>query len=566
MASKKYGIFAACLALQSMTLPVFAESLAGSYLAGRQAQYTNDFDASAQYFTRALLRDPGNPQILESAILAHLSMGQVAKAVVIARKLEADKTGSQVGHMVLVADDVTNARYDEILTRIAADRGIGPLVDGLVGAWAHLGAGSMVDAMNAFDKIADERGLRGFALYHKALAMASVGDFGGAEEIFSGRAAGPLQATRRAAIARMEILSQLDRNPQAIALIDDLFGADLDPGLRLLRGRLEAGEVLPFAHIQGPRDGIAEVFYSVAAALSGEAEAEYTLLYARITQNLRPDHVDAILLSAQLLEQLRRYDLATETYGEVGTDHPAFYVAELGRAEALRSSGKLDVAVEVLEKLGQSHADLPAVRVALGDLLRQMDRFEGAVAAYDMALSLYPTEEPRQWFIYYARGVAQERLGDWPKSEADFRKALVLSPEQPQVLNYLGYSMVEQQINLDEALSMIERAVAVSPDSGYIIDSLGWVLYRLGRYEEAIGHMEQAAQLMAVDPIVNDHLGDVLWAVGRQLEAQFQWRRALSFEPDEEDASRIRQKLEVGLDAVLKNEGAEPLQLADDDS
>jgi len=152
------------------------------------------------------------------------------------------------------------------------------------------------------------------------------------------------------------------------------------------------------------------------------------------------------------------------------------------------------------------------------------------------------------------------------KSEADFRKALALSPDQPQVLNYLGYSMVEQHVNLDEALSMIERAVAARPDSGYIIDSLGWVLYRLGRYDEAIGHMERAAELMAVDPIVNDHLGDVLWAVGRHLEAEFQWRRALSFEPEEADAERIRQKIEIGLDAVLANEGAAPLQLADDDS
>lgn len=566
MASKTHGFIAACMVLQTMAVPAFSESLAGSYLAGRQAQYVNDFDVSAQYFTRALLRDPGNPQILESAVLAHLSMGQVVKAVVIARKMETDDFDSQVGHMVLMADEVANDRYDAVLERIADDRGVGPLVDGLVEAWAHLGAGSMADAMTAFDKVADERGLRGFALYHKALAMASVGDFEGAEEIFSGRSGGALQATRRAAIARIQILSQLDHNIQAIALIDDLFGTDLDPGLRLLRDRLVAGEVLPFAHITSPRDGIAEVFYSVAAALSGEAEEDYTLLYARVTQYLRPNHVDAILLSAQMLEQLQRYDLATKTYGEVDRDHPAFYVAELGRAEALRRSGKLEVAVEVLEKLGKSHAELPAVRVALGDLLRQMERFEGAVSAYDKALTLYPVEESRQWFIFYARGVAQERLGNWSKSEADFRKALSLSPEQPQVLNYLGYSMVEQQINLDEALSMIERAVAASPDSGYIIDSLGWVLYRLGRYDEAIGYMEKAAQMMAVDPIVNDHLGDVLWAVGRQLEAQFQWRRALSFEPEEAEAERIRQKLEIGLDAVLKNEGAEPLQLADDDS
>lgn len=566
MTSKKYRYLAAFLMAQTLALPALSESLAGSYLAGRQAQYLNDFEASAQYFTRAMLRDQNNPQILESAILAHLSVGQIGKAVAIARKLEADGLTSQAGHMVLVAEETAQGEFAALLERMQDDRGVGPLVDGLVAAWAHIGAGSMVEAMKRFDQVADERGLRGFALYHKALALASVGDFGAAEEIFSGRAAGPLQATRRAAIARIQILSQLDKNTQAIALIDDLFGVDLDPGLRALRQKLSDGDVLAFSHITGPRDGIAEVFYSVAAALSGEAEEEYTLLYARVTQYLRPDHVDAILLSAQMLEQLGRYNLATQTYGQVERTHPAYYVAEMGRAEALRRSGKLDVAAEVLRNLGESHADLPAVQVALGDLMRQMERFDEAVAAYDAALPLYPTEEPRQWFVYYARGVALERLGDWAKSEADFRKALVLSPDQPQVLNYLGYSMVEQQINLDEALTMIERAVATSPQSGYIVDSLGWVLYRLGRYSEAIGHMERAAEMMAVDPIVNDHLGDVLWAVGRQLEAEFQWRRALSFDPDEVDAERIRQKLELGLDAVLSDEGAAPLRLADDDS
>ena len=149
------------------------------------------------------------------------------------------------------------------------------------------------------------------------------------------------------------------------------------------------------------------------------------------------------------------------------------------------------------------------------------------------------------------------------------RRALRLSPDQPSVLNYLGYTMVERQENLDEALDMIETAAAAQPDSGHIIDSLGWVLYRLGRYDEAVEPMERASQLMAVDPVVNDHLGDVYWAVGRKLEAEFQWKRALSFvDPEdadsEADPDRIRRKLEVGLDAVLAEEGAEPLAVADD--
>ena len=205
----------------------------------------------------------------------------------------------------------------------------------------------------------------------------------------------------------------------------------------------------------------------------------------------------------------------------------------------------------------------------MGDVLRDQNNYSDAIPSYDRALELVPEDSRRRWFIHYARAIAHERLDHWELAEADFRAALELNPDQPQVLNYLGYSMVEKQINLDEALEMIERAVAARPDSGFIVDSLGWVLFRLGRYSEAVEHMETAVALMPVDPVVNDHLGDVYWSVGRTREAEFQWSRALSFvDPEdtdgEADPDRIRRKLESGLDAVLEAEGAEPLKVAND--
>ena len=236
----------------------------------------------------------------------------------------------------------------------------------------------------------------------------------------------------------------------------------------------------------------------------------------------------------------------------------------------MRSSGKPDAAIEVLAQIARRFPGMAIVHSTLGDALRNQDEFVDAVASYDRALELVPEGSRGRWFIHYARAIAHERLDNWEQAEADFRAALDLNPDHPQVLNYLGYSMVEKQINLAEALDMIERAVAARPDSGFIVDSLGWVLYRLGRYDEAVAHMERAVELMAVDPVVNDHLGDVYWAVGRKREAEFQWSRALSFvdptEVDgEADPDRMRRKLEIGLDAVLLEEGAEPLKVANDD-
>lgn len=548
-----------------VTGPALAEGRAGAYLAARQAAYQSDYSAAADYTTRALARDPSNPQLLESAALAFLSLGQIERALPVARKIRADGLQSQIAQMILVAGHAQTGDYDALLGLIDDGHGVGPLVDGLISAWARIGQGRMSDALAAFDAVAGERGLASFALYHKALALASVGDFEGAEAVYGDPDTGPIQMTRRGALSRVEVLSQLERNDAAIDLIDRSFGGDLDPGLKALRARLVAGDMVPFTHVASAREGIAEVFYTIGGALQNEANPDYTLLYARLAEFLRPDHIDAILLSATLLEELENYDLATEAYRRVPTDDEAFHAAELGRAEALRESGRVESAVEVLEQLARSHGDLPVVHTSLGDILRQQKDYAGAAEAYDRALALYPETEASQWFVFYARGIAHERLDEWASAEADFRKALELNPDQPQVLNYLGYSLVEKNIKLDEALAMIQTAVQRRPDSGYIVDSLGWVLYRLGRYHDAVAHMERATELMPVDPIVNDHLGDVYWAVGRQREAEFQWERALSFDPEEKDASRIRRKLEVGLDQVLADEGAKPLKVANDD-
>mgnify|MGYP005828504029 CR=1 FL=1 len=571
MAGKALGLLRnTALALTmavGVAAPVTAESLAGDYLAARQASFNGDFKAAAEYYGRAVAFDPGNPSLLERATLANLSLGDVEKAVALADRLSEQGFQSQIGHMAQIAELAQSEDYQALLERIDDQTAIGPLVDGLVKAWSVLGEGEMSGALEAFDAVSEERGLAPFAFYHKAMALASVGDFEGAEAIFAENRAGSMQYTRRAVMARSEILSQLDRQDEAVAMIDEGFPPPMDPGLAEMRQRLVEGERLPFTYVNSPKDGIAEVFYTLAGALANEAEDDFTLLYARIAQYLRPDHSGAILMTASLLESLDQFDLAVAAYKQVPRDDSSYHAAELGRAEALRSSGKVDAAVEVLEQLAGTHGGQAAVQSALGDMMRQLERYDEAVDAYDAALATFDDENPSLWFLHYARGISNERLKNWGEAEADFRKALELNPGQPQVLNYLGYSLVEQHEKLDEALSMIEQAVAAQPQSGYIIDSLGWALYKLGRYEEAVVHMERAAELMAVDPVVNDHLGDVYWAVGRKLEAEFQWKRALSFidwddASDEVDPERIRQKLEVGLDEVLEEEGQPPLKMA----
>ena len=190
--------------------------------------------------------------------------------------------------------------------------------------------------------------------------------------------------------------------------------------------------------------------------------------------------------------------------------------------------------------------------IALGDVLRRNERFEEAAAYYDIAISRTEAIEARHWSLFYSRGVTLERTDQWPRAEEDFLKALELKPDQPLVLNYLGYSWVEQGINLKHAMELIERAVVLRPTDGYIIDSLGWAFYRLGDFTNAVKHLERAVELRAADPIITDHLGDVYWRVGRELEARFQWERALVLGAEEDAAALIRQKLKEGLVNIKK--------------
>ncbi len=554
-------ILCAALALAS---PAGAQD-AGAYLAARVAGANSDLREAAAWYTRALLADPASTSLMDGAVIANLSAGNLDSAVSIATRMREAGAPSQTALLALVADRVVREDYAGLLRDLDSGVSVSVLVDALARAWAEVGAGRMSEALAAFDAMAAAPGQEAFGLYHKALALALAGDLEGADDILSGRSNGPLRLMTRGTVAHVEILSQLGRNADALALLDQAFPGEPIPALLGLRARLEAGETLPFTSVRSARDGLAETFFTLAAALNGEADSSYTLLFARLATLMRPDHADAVILTGTLLETIGQNALAVETYATIPAADPGFLSAEIGRARALAADGKAEAGIEVLRGLARAEPGIMLVQVALGDALRREERWAEASAAYDAAVALIATPEARHWGLYYSRAITYERQKLWDKAEPDFRQALALNPDQPQVLNYLGYSFLERNENLDEALSMIERAVAAEPQAGYIVDSLAWGLFRLGRFAEALEPMERAAVLEPLDPVVTDHLGDVYWAVGRRMEARFQWRRALSLDPEEKDAPRIRRKLEVGLDAVLAEEGAKPLtEMAND--
>ncbi len=544
----------AALLAASAASPGAASSLAGSYLAGMQADFHDDYGQAVAYFDQALVLDPENPGLLVNAMVAKIATGDFAGARPLADRLAKIDPTNQVATLVLLGDTLAAQDYAQaadILARSGST--LNPLLSQLLAGWVDVGRDDFAGAKAKFDAMKGNDGLVAYGQYHKALALALAGDFVSAETILAGGDKGPLHLNRSAIVSHAEILAQLGREQDAIKVVDDaLSGGVPDIPLIDLRARLASGQEVPFDQVTSASDGAAEVFLTLADALNTDDSQRVALVHARIASHIRPDLIEAQLVTAGILEDEKQFALATDALAGVPKTSPWYVTTQIRRASTQHDAGDPDAGIATLTALAADFGDQIEVQSSLGDALRMAERFPEAVAAYTRAVELIGTPTAGYWGLYYTRGIANERAGNWPAAESDFREALTLKPDQPLVLNYLGYSMVEKKENLDEALAMIEKAAKAEPDDGYITDSLGWVLYRLGRYQEAVKPMLRAVELTPDDPIINDHLGDVLWKVGRKREAEFQWRRALSFGPaDDLDMDRIRKKLEVGLDSVL---------------
>lgn len=532
-----------------------AEGLTSNYLSGSVAAMRGDYRAASKFFGAALKRDPKNDFIKQNAMLAALSLGEMSAALGYAKDISVDpNVNNALARLVVFMDQIKAGKFDSAATLLDSKKdNFIPLITGLMQGWTELGRGKMSAVIETFDAMDAPPTVELFAQYHKALVLAAVGDFEAADKILKGDDRGNLRLTRGSLIAHAQIMAELDRTDEALRLLDAAILGGQDAELSNLRAAIANG-TSQYNYITNAQEGIAEVMFTIASLLSTPDDQQTSLLYARFAQDLRPDDTETTLLISELLRDQEQYELAIENYTKVPPESDHFLNAELGRADALVDAGKEDAAIEVLRGLTRTHGDNPRVHMSLGDVLRGVARYSGARDAYDKAIAMIDNPASNHWFLFYATAICNERLDNWPRAEMNFRRALELAPNQPLVLNYLGYSLVEKRLNLPEAQAMIETAFSLQPSNGAIADSLGWVFYRLGKFQEALIPMEKAVQLEADDPVVNDHLGDVYWMVGRKREAKFQWRRAVSFHPAEDELNRIRRKLEFGLDVVLEEE------------
>jgi len=547
------------LIILSIAGMVRAEISFGGYLAGRHALSTKDFDAASTYLSRALEDDLENRELLNGLISVQVSLGDIGAAKISSDSLDLLGVQTQLSNMVKIAIQLRNRDFDNAKQQIENEQGINPLLDKIVTGWAFADEGNFENAETIFDEIGKGSSLAQFSQMQKASMLAAYGRYESALNTIENLEKNSNRISIDARALKVQLLLKLDNKEEATEYFSKIFGDGVNSDAANLRMQVEDHpNAYSIEESLSLEAGIAYAFYAIADILKDDADPNTALLYVRLAQHLNENSQKAILLAADLLEQMGQYDLAVAEYAKISPSSSYFLSSELGRVGALRDGGKTEAALEVLYYLSREFSDIGIVHNSLGDFLRREERYSEAKIAYDRAVDIYRENNNVSWVVLYARGITHERLQEWDKAESDFRNALTINPDQANVLNYLGYSLIDRGEKLDEAMTMIEKAVSLQPESGYIVDSLAWGLFKLGKYDTAIPHMEKAAELMPVDPIVTDHLGDLYWAVGRQLEAKFQWRRALSFNPEKKDATRIREKLRIGLDRVLINEGLKP--------
>jgi tetratricopeptide (TPR) repeat protein len=295
------------------------------------------------------------------------------------------------------------------------------------------------------------------------------------------------------------------------------------------------------------RNGAAEALYGIASALADETGLDFAIMYAQMALVLRDEFPIARTLLATVFESVQLYENAIEAYQGIPRNSPLWENAEIQTAINLNLLERPDDARERLERLIQTDASAVQPPITLANILRNRSEFGEAATYYTRAVEAMGEVEQRHWTVFYFRGICFERTKMWHSAEVDFMKALELQPDQPLVLNYLGYSWIEQRHNLVEAMEMIRKAVELRPNDGYIVDSLGWAHYQLRQYEDAVRELERAVELRPDDPVINEHLGDAYWRVDRRVEARFQWQHSLDLGPDAEKIEAIERKLEIGL-------------------
>lgn len=545
-----------CVAL-TMLVPAQAQpgnfslrqtSPTGSYIAGMAALERFDARAAARLLMQAAEAEWDNPYYSGRAFLAYLMLGRVADAASIAQHLVDIDARNELARLTLGVVALKQRRYNSATQQLGSvpTATLIGVAAGILDGWAHIGNNDPAGAYAIMDRIG-EVGFDEFVIFHRAIMSDVSGDRSNALRL--AREAYELDPfVPRIAEAYVRILANAGQFEEAQALLDTLHEEGVShPLIDALVEPVSQGR-RPGLFAASVQAGAAEVLHRLGAAIAREGSTELGAIFLQLSLYLDPDAAIVAMTLGELLAGVGRYEESSDAYAGIAPDSSLYVSALVGQAENLDLAEQREEAITRLRNIVVRYPDNLEALGMLGDILQYDEQWEAASEVYSQLIGQIAGDRATDWRYFFGRGITYERSGQWELAEADFLKALELNPEQPHVLNYLGYSWVDQGLYLDEALDMIARAIAILPRTGYIVDSLGWAYYKLGRIDEAIAELEKALRLMPSDPEINDHLGDAYWVAGREREAMFQWRIAIDVDERGVVAERAAPKLIGGLD------------------
>lgn len=548
--------------------PMAQPTATGSYLAGRSAQTHHDWENADLYMARALqlseIDAADKSGILDRAFLMAITKGDIKRAMDYGEKIIAQRDGK--GELAYILKSITAAKNGDyqqsadILAKIDT-KVFGGYAVPLLQAWNAAALGQAEVALGHLDN-SDFSDDTAYTL-QKALVLDYMGRTSDADAAYryAMRQGLDLQETLLAANF-FERSGDWDTVEKIYTLFSEQEPTNpyLISALKRTAAQQAADPVLNDAE-----QGVAYTLYKMAHLLFERNASDSALIYSRIAEHIGHGNPDANLLMGDLMVKNGHYDEALGYYNSITSENILFKTAQMKKVGALEKAGQNDQALGVLNNMKTTTPYVLDALVRTGDLHQRSENFEMALSAYDEALdTLGDQANENHWGIFYARGMAYEQLDNWNAAEKDFIKALEYSPENPSILNVLGYTWVDKGVNLDRAMDMIEKAVSMRPHDGYIIDSYGWAFYKLGEYDQATYWLEKAIELHPEDATMNDHLGDAYWQSGRIKEARFQWERANRLSSDSTFQMKMARKLKDGLfvaketDAVALEEASMP--------
>ncbi len=540
---------------------VVADSgLSGSYLAARIATNDNDDLAAVSFLEKSRLLDPDNNRIKRNLFHAYLASGRIEDAVLLSRDIIEEDANGHIITMVNGVELIHGRSWAKAIDTLSTVNGsdLDNMIAGIIGAWAKHGNGQTQEALKQIDAINGANWMNMVKYLHRGLMLSASGNDVGAADVLQ-KAVDTTGAARFLTETYINAIDALARAQQRLNELDKARatiqkGLDIfpnHPSLHAMKESLEGGKPAGLL-ISNPQQGSAEFFYNLGNAIGREGGTPFAQIYLQLAKYLYPKSAPISISLAAVFQNQKNPERANTYYDQIEDASPYKRRALLETAINLDSMKKVEDASTILRNLIDEKPSDLIPYMTLGRLLNKHERYREAAEIFDMAIARIPIPKRQHWDFFYRRAISFERLKEWNTAEASFQKALELNPNRATVLNYLGYSWVDQGVHLSEGLDMIRKAVELRPDAGFIVDSLGWAYYRLGRFEDAVVELEKAIVILPQDPVVNDHLGDAYWRTGRKLEAKFQWQHALDAEPEPENEVIIRKKLESGLQDAAK--------------